>query len=146
MLNGTATVNKSGLTITASSHTVTYGEAAPTVTPSFAGFVLGQDHTALTAQPTCSTTYTAGQPGERLATPTSCTGAAAANYEISYVNGTVTVNKAALTITASSHTVTYGEAAPTVTASFAGFVLSDDASNSLTTQPTARRPTRRAAR
>jgi MBG domain (YGX type)/Galactose oxidase, central domain len=134
-VNGTVTVNKAALTITASSHTVTYGDAAPTVTPAFAGFVLGQDHTALSTPPTCTTTYTQGSAAGG-SYPTSCAGATAANYEISYVAGVVTVNKAALTITASSHTVTYGEAAPTVTPTFAGFVLSDNAANSLSTQPT----------
>ena len=136
-VTGTVTVNKAALTITASSHTVTYGEAAPTVTPSFAGFVLTDNAgNSLSTQPTCSTTYAAGSPVSGSPYPTSCTGAAAANYEISSVTGTVTVNKKALTITASSHTVTYGEAAPTVTPSFAGFVLTDNAGNSLSTQPT----------
>ena len=131
-------LNKAALTITASSHTVTYGEAAPTVTPSFAGFVLTDNAgNSLSTQPTCSTTYAAGSPVSGSPYPTSCTGAAAANYEISTVTGTVTVNKAALTITASSHTVTYGEAAPAIGApSFAGFVLTDNAGNSLSTQPT----------
>ena len=136
-VNGTVTVNKAALTITASSHTVTYGEAAPAISASFAGFVLTDNAgNSLSTQPTCSTTYAAGSPVSGSPYPTSCTGAAAANYEISTVTGTVTVNKAALTITASSHTVTYGEAAPTVTPSFAGFVLTDNAGNSLSTQPT----------
>ena len=90
-VNGTLTVNKKALTITASSHTVTYGEAAPTVTPSFAGFVLTDNAgSSPSTQPTCSTTYAAGSPVSGSPYPTSCTGAAAANYEISTVTGTVT--------------------------------------------------------
>ena len=131
----TLTVNKKVLTITASSHTVTYGDAAPTVTASYAGFITGDNAVnSLSTQPTCTTTYTQGSAAGGSYT-TSCSGAVSTNYAPSYVNGTVTVNKKSLTIMASSHTVTYGDAAPIVTPSFAGFVLSDNAGNSLSTQP-----------
>jgi hypothetical protein len=86
------TVNKAQLTITASSHNVTYGDAAPAVSPGYSGFVLTETASNLTAQPTCSTTYTQGSP---VATyPTTCSGATSNNYEITYVPGTVTVAKA----------------------------------------------------
>jgi hypothetical protein len=88
-VNGTLTVNKASLTITASSHTVTFGDAVPTITPSYAGFVAGDDPTDLTTQPTCSTTYTVGSLIGSY--PTQCENAASSNYNISYVNGTVTV-------------------------------------------------------
>src|SRR5213075_2953741 len=114
-VNGTVTVNKASLQITASSHTVTYGDDAPTVTASYSGFVNGEDHNALTSQPSCTTSYSKGSAAGGSYS-TSCSGATANNYSISYVNGTVTVNKASLQITASSHTVTYGDDAPTVTA------------------------------
>ena len=88
-VNGTLTVNKASLTITASSHTVTFGDAVPTITPSYTGFVAGDDPTDLTTQPTCSTTYTVGS---LIGTyPTKCENAASSNYNITYVNGTVTV-------------------------------------------------------
>ncbi|HXQ74443.1 MAG TPA: MBG domain-containing protein, partial [Pyrinomonadaceae bacterium] len=88
-VNGTLTVNKASLTITASSHTVTFGDAVPTITPSYTGFVAGDDPTDLTTQPTCSTTYTAGS---LIGTyPTKCENAASSNYNITNVNGTVTV-------------------------------------------------------
>jgi hypothetical protein len=88
-VNGTLTVNKASLTITASSHTVTFGDAVPTITPSYTGFVAGDDATDLTTQPTCSTTYTVGS---LIGTyPTKCENAASSNYNITYVNGTVTV-------------------------------------------------------
>ena len=127
-------IAKVALTITASSHTVTYGDAVPTVTASYGGFIAGEDSTDLTAQPSCSTTYTQGSPVSGSPYPTSCSGAAADNYEISYTNGSVTVNKKGLTVTASSHAVTYGDAAPTITASYSGFFGSED-STDLTTQP-----------
>ena len=88
-VNGTLTVNKAPLTITASSHTVTFGDAVPTITPSYDGFVAGDDATDLTTQPACSTTYTVGS---LIGTyPTKCENAASSNYNITYVDGTVTV-------------------------------------------------------
>ncbi len=45
------------------------------------------------------------------------------------------MNKAPLTITASSPTMTYGGTAPTITAGYSGFV-NGDTSSSLTTPPT----------
>jgi hypothetical protein len=83
------TVNKAMLTITASSHTITFNDPVPTITPGYAGFVLGDDATDLTTQPTCSTTYTVGSLIGSY--PTKCENAASGNYNFQYVDGTVTV-------------------------------------------------------
>jgi trimeric autotransporter adhesin len=132
--NATFTVSAEPLTITASSPTVSYGASAPTITPSYSGFVYGQTSSVLTTAPTCTTTYTtASAAGSSPAT--SCSGAAAANYSISYVAGAVTVNQAALTITASSATVSYGGGVPTITPSYSGF-MNSQTSAVLTTAPT----------
>jgi hypothetical protein len=88
-VNGALTVNKASLTITASSHTVTFGDAVPTITPSYTGFVAGDDPTDLTTQPTCSTTYTVGSLIGSY--PSKCENAASSNYNFTYVDGTVTV-------------------------------------------------------
>jgi RHS repeat-associated protein len=77
---------------------MTYGAAVPTITPSFSGFVNGQTSASLTTQPTCTTTYTTTSAAGSSPT-TSCSGAASANYTISYVAGAVTVNQATPTIT-----------------------------------------------
>ena len=92
LLDGGQTVNKASLTITASSHTIIFGAAVPTITASYSGFVLGEGPSNLTTQPTCSTTYTVGS---LIGTyPTKCENAASNNYSFTYVNGTVTVNTA----------------------------------------------------
>jgi len=57
------------------------------------------------------------------------------NYIISYVNGSVLVNTAPLSIAASSDSMTYGGSVPTITASYSGFVNGDSAAT-LTTPPT----------
>ena len=107
--NGTLTVTPVGLTIMASSMTVTYGAAVPAITPSYAGFVNGDTAASLNPAPVCSTTYTtASTPG---AYPATCSGAVDANYAISYVGGAVTVNQATPAIAwAASAAITYGTA------------------------------------
>ena len=54
--------------------------------------------------------------------------ATAQNYAISYTNGTLTVNKATLTITAEDKTMIYGDEHPEFTASYEGFKNEDDKS------------------
>ncbi len=89
LLDGGQVVNKAPLTITASSHTVTFNDPVPTITASYSGFVLGDDATDLTTQPACSTTYTVGSLVGTY--PTKCENAASSNYSFTYINGTVTV-------------------------------------------------------
>ena len=55
---------------------------------------------SLTTPPTCSTTAASGSPAGSY--PTSCSGAVDANYSISYLAGTATVDQAPLVVTASS--------------------------------------------
>ena len=85
-------VSPAPLTVTASSPAMTYGAAAPAVTPVYSGFVGGDSASSLTTAPACSTTATSSSPVGSY--PSSCSGAVDANYDISYVAGTVTVNPA----------------------------------------------------
>src|SRR5205823_3948929 len=62
-------------------------------------------------------------------------GASDPDYTISYVNGTLTVTPAPLTITADNKSKVYGAALPALTASYSGFVNGDTPA-SLTTAPT----------
>ena len=57
--------------------------------------------------------------------PITASGAADANYTISFVAGTLTVTPAALTITADDKSKVYGAALPALTASYSGFVNGD---------------------
>ena len=127
------TVNQAPLVVTASSGSATYGSGPPTITPSYSGFVNGDNSTALTTPPSCSTSATTSSPvGSYTST---CSGAVDSNYAITYQSGTVTVNTAPLSVTASSDTMTYGGTAPAITPSYSGFASGDSAS-SLTTAPT----------
>ncbi|MFL6308273.1 MAG: choice-of-anchor D domain-containing protein [Candidatus Sulfotelmatobacter sp.] len=100
--SGTLVVNGATLTITASSGTMTYGGPVPAITPSFSAFVLGQTNlTAFTTQPTCSTTATNASPVTSY--PSTCSGAVAPNYSITYAPGTVIVSKASSTTVIASN-------------------------------------------
>ena len=110
-----------------------YGATPPAITASYSGFVNGDDASSLTGAPTCSTTAAASSPVGNY--PSSCSGAVDANYDISYVAGSVTVGPAPLSVSAESASMTYGDTAPPITASYSGFVNGDTAA-SLTTPPT----------
>jgi hypothetical protein len=49
----------------------------------------------------------------------------AANYSFTFVDGTLTVNKAVLTVKANDASMTYGGTLPTFSAKYSGFVNSD---------------------
>ncbi|QKJ31112.1 gliding motility-associated C-terminal domain-containing protein [Mucilaginibacter mali] len=127
------TIGRKALTITADNKTKVYGAANPALNAIYTGFTNGDDATRLTTQPTLATTATASSAAGTY--PITASGAASNNYAISYTNGTLTVNKASLTIAADNKSKIYGAANPALTASYSGFV-NGDTNASLTTQPT----------
>jgi hypothetical protein len=132
---GDVTITKATLTITASDGTGTYGSAPSAITPIYLGFRPGDNASSLSHPSTCSANTSATtSPGSYLAT-SSCTGATSGNYVFSYVNGTVTIAKAPLGITAPSPTKLYGAATPELPPAYSGFVNSEDAT-ALATAPT----------
>jgi len=132
-VNGTLTVTPAVLTITANDQSKTYGAANPTLTVSYSGFVNGDTAASLTTPPSVTTTATTtSDAGTYPITPS---GAASANYAIGYVNGTLTVTPATLTVTANNKTRIYGAANPALTVSYTGFVNGDTAAD-LAPQPT----------
>ena len=117
------TISKAPLTITAVDKSVTYGEAAPEYTVSYSGFVHTDTKDVLGGILTIACTYAQNAAvGTYDITPS---GLSAQNYAITFTSGTLTVNKAPLTITALDKSVTYGEAAPEYTVSYSGFVHTD---------------------
>ena len=122
-VGGNLTVTPAALTITANNATKVYGAALPTLSASYAGFVNGDTSASLTTQPTLSTAATAASPvGSYTIT---AAGAVDGNYTITYVSGSLTVTRAALTITANNATKVYGAVLPTLSVSYAGFVNGD---------------------
>jgi gliding motility-associated-like protein len=125
-------INKAALSITANSLTRAYGQTNPTLTMTYTGFVNGDDASKLTAQPVITTTANSNSATGTY--PIAVNGAASANYNISYVSGTLTVTAATLIVTADDQTRIYGSANPVLTAHYSGFINGDDASK-LTTAP-----------
>ena len=135
LLPGDLEVGPITLTVTASNGSQTYGDTtAPTITPSYSGFVNGDGPSSLSSAPTCTANVNAGTPVGTYSS--SCIGGSSTNYSLQFATGTVTVNRAVLTVTASDGSQTYGDTtAPAITATYSGFRNSDNAS-SLSSLPT----------
>jgi len=131
-VSGLLTVNPATLTVTAADASKLYGDAVPALTVSYSGFINGDTASSLTTPPALTTTATASSPVGSY--PIIASGAASPNYTIAYVSGSLSVNPAALTITAADASKLYGDAVPALTVSYSGFVNGDTAS-SLTTPP-----------
>src|SRR4029077_11846802 len=107
-------VNTAPLTITASNVSKTYGVLyTPDTTPPSSDFtvsgLLNSDSVtsiALNSAGYAATATVAGSP--YTVTPSAAVGTGLGNYTISYVNGSLTVNTAPLTITAINVSKTYG--------------------------------------
>lgn len=84
-----STVTKAPVIVTANNLQRNYGKDTPTLTAGYTGFVNGEDETVLTALPVITSTATAASPPGKY--PVKAEGAAAANYDFTYVNGTLTV-------------------------------------------------------
>ena len=101
-VNGSLTVNPAALTITADSTSKTYGQTVTFAGTEFteSGLVNGDTVTSvtLTSAGAAATATVGGSPYRIVASEAEGTGLC--NYTISYVNGSLTVNTAALTITA----------------------------------------------
>jgi hypothetical protein len=93
-------ITKASLTITSSSHTVTYGDATPTITASYSGLVNSESSSIISGQSCVSTYLTSSSAG--IVQTTSCSGGTSSNYLITYVPGSVTVNTKNLTISGPS--------------------------------------------
>ncbi|HET6256193.1 MAG TPA: MBG domain-containing protein [Puia sp.] len=134
--SGTLTVGRASLTVTADNKAMPLGGPLPALTVSYTGFVNGDGPGNLTTQPAATTTATAASPAGSY--PITPHGGSSPNYNFSYVNGTLAVAQAVLTITANPASSVYG--APLVprgslTVSYSGFVNGDGPGN-LTTKPT----------
>lgn len=121
LVNGTLTITKAPLTVAAISTSRSYGDANPTLTALISGYRNGQNlaTSGVTGAPSLTTdaipSSTVGS-YDILATAGTL---ASANYSFSFFNGTLTVTKAPLTVTANNASREYGSAD-----TFAGYVIS----------------------
>ncbi len=125
-VNGQLTVTPADLTVAASNTNRIYGTTNPVFTAGYTGFVNEDTNDVLSGAPDLVTEATTTSPvGNYMITNTIGT-LSATNYAFSFVNGTLTINPAALTVTADDKTRMYGAANPVLTASYNGFVNFED--------------------
>ena len=119
------TVTKAVLTVAAGSKSKVYGDANPTLTVSYSGFVNGDDETVISGSPSLNTTadtltgvggYTITAGAEALS---------AANYSFSTVNGTLLITPAPISVVANDNTKVQGTANPALTGTITGIRNSD---------------------
>ena len=122
-VNGTLTIEKAPLKITAKSYTLKQGDALPMFEAVYSGFKNNETASVLGVQPTIRTTATsASEPGTY---DIIVSGAAASNYDITYVKGTLIILAAdPVSVTAKSYSRQYGEANPNFEYTTAGATLS----------------------
>jgi MBG domain-containing protein/Big-like domain-containing protein/centrosomal CEP192-like protein/HYDIN/CFA65/VesB family protein len=135
-VDGTLTLNKAVLTITAKDASKTYGATVTFAGTEFTftgGTLFNSDAVSSVTLTSLGAAATAAA-GSYPITPSGAVGTGLSNYTITYANGTLTVNKAVLTITASSGMMTFGGTVPIVVPIYSGFVAGDSAA-SLTTNP-----------
>src|SRR5439155_856865 len=109
---GTLHVTKAVLTVTANDKSRQYGDANPAFDATISGFKNGENlaTSGVTGTASCSSAAIANS---TVANHTiSCTigSLSAHNYSFSFVNGTLTVTQATLTVTADNQTREYGDA------------------------------------
>ncbi|SVA83670.1 uncharacterized protein METZ01_LOCUS136524, partial [marine metagenome] len=111
---GTLTILKAPLTITADDQTKEYLQANPALTLTYTGLQNGEDSSVLSTQATAGTaadeSSSLGEYGIVVY------GAAAANYAITHVDGTLTIQKNTIGITLTGTSQTYTGSALAVTA------------------------------
>ncbi len=134
--SGMMMVGKAALTVTADNKSMPLGGPLPALTVSYTGFVNGDNASSLMSQPMVATPANANSPAGTY--PITPNGGSSPDYTFSYVNGTLTVGQAVLTITANPAGSVYGGAlvpAGSLTVSYSGFVNGDGPGN-LNVRPT----------
>ena len=133
---GTLTVDQAQLTVKADDQARAYGDDNPTLTFSVSGLKNGDSQAAaLTAAPSLSTTAVKASPLGSY--PITVSGGTSANYTLTRTDGTLTVGKRAITVTAQPKTKVYGDTDPalTYTVTSGSLAAGDSFSGSLSRAP-----------
>ena len=116
------------VTITAENKTMTYGDDVPSLTYTTSG-------AALNGTPKLSTTAT--KTSSVGTYPIKVEKGTVTNEQVTYVDGTLTITQAPLTVGVQDVTITEGDAIPSFTLTYSGFHNGDTESNAFSTKPTA---------
>jgi|GEM_PF-2894877 len=130
--NGILTIENVILTLKPNNETKIYGDENPDFTINCSGFVNGENEQVFIEQPSISTIadiYSNVGVYEII-----IDGGSTDNYTFQREKGTLTINKATLTVQAENKNRAYGDINPELTMNYSGFKNSDD-SNDLDSQP-----------
>ena len=116
------------VTVTAENKTMVYGENLPTLTYKV-------ENGTLNGKPSLSTT--AAKTSAVGTYPITVTRGTVTNTLVTFVDGTLTINKAPLTVGVQNVTITEGDPIPTFTLTYSGWKNSDTAERAFTAKPTA---------
>jgi hypothetical protein len=121
--NGTLTVEKFTVYVTADDETRAYGTANPTFTANYSVLANGDDWDVLSGFPTVGTAATAGSPIGTYPITVANGSLSATNYQFEFVDGTLTVTKSPLSVTADTKTKVFGDSDPAFTYSITSGAL-----------------------
>lgn len=118
-------VEAATLTVTADDLEKVYGDANPSLTVAYEGFVNDEDESVLNTTPTVSTTVDGTtEVGDHVIT---IQGGSADNYDLVLVEGTMTIGKRELTAVADDIYIREGDVIPTLTVSYPELINDDTA-------------------
>jgi hypothetical protein len=118
-----ADITAKALTVKANDASKSYGDTNPELTVSYNGFANSESAASLTTAPMANTTAT--QFSDATTYSIVPNGGVAANYTFIYVNGTLTVNKTQLEVTAKDTSRKQGNPNPEFTLLYSGFKGND---------------------
>jgi subtilisin-like proprotein convertase family protein len=122
LTNGTLTVATAALTVTADNQSRLYGATNPPLTASYSGFINGDTAAVITGQPLITVGADTNSPaGSYPITVDTGTLIATTNYAFIFVNGSLTVLPAPLTVSADIQSRPYGSTNPVFTVTYSGF-------------------------
>ncbi|NEU06848.1 T9SS type B sorting domain-containing protein, partial [Flavihumibacter sp. R14] len=121
---GQLAISKKALTVSADNKSKVYGEVNPDLTVTYAGLV--NNETALNPALAINTPATVASGVGNYDINVSGT---AANYDITFIKGELTISKKALTVTAGNMSKIYGDPNPDFTVSYTGLVNNEQSLN-----------------
>ena len=135
LVNSTLEVSKIALTINVTNASVTYGDNSPTYNCTFVGLdkTNANEEALVRAGVRFVCDYSQGS---SAGTYDITAVAELDNYNATINKGTLTVNKKAVTVTATNKTITYGGDAPKYTYTITGLVLNENVKDAFGVEPT----------
>jgi hypothetical protein len=138
--NGTLTINPAPLTVTATNASRVYGDPNPTFGFTVSGFVNGETSAVVSGAPSCTSADPTAAVGSY---PITCTVGTltAANYTFAtFVNGTLTVTPAPLSVAAANASMVYGDPLPAFSGTITGIKNGDNITATYSTTATSASP------